>query len=47
VRYRLRRFEQVTKADLRSPWSLAEVCWALRRAELAAPGTGAGPTREA
>jgi hypothetical protein len=47
VRYRLRRFEQVTKADLRSPWSLAEVCWALRRADLAAPGTGAGPTREA
>jgi len=47
VRYRLRRFEQVTKADLRSPWSLAEVCWALRRADHATPGTGAGPTREA
>jgi hypothetical protein len=33
VRYRLRRFEDITGADLRDPWSLLEVCWALRRAE--------------
>lgn len=34
VRYRLRRFEQVTGADLRDPLSLSEVCWAVHRHEL-------------
>lgn len=41
LRHRLRRYEELTGADLRQTESLLEVWWALRRRELAA----AGPAR--
>jgi len=37
VRYRLRRFEQVTGADLRDPASVLEVWWGLQRSRLTDP----------
>ena len=40
LRHRLRRFEEVTNADLRRPADLMELWWALERRRL---GNGAGP----